>query len=203
MVNSMRPVAVTLTVAAGATMLVGGWRAGAQPVTLDLALAQPADASSGSPADAAGTAGPSPDGSSLPGTAASPPAAPSASASPMAQGEQPSGDAALAAPAETAPPPAPEPAGPSGTFVGPQVDTRYGVMQVQVVLDNGSIAAVQPLLVGRGDGESVRINSRAVPVLQERVLAAQTWDVDGVSGASYTSQGILASAKGALADAGL
>jgi len=166
-VSSMRPLAATLTVAAGATMLVGGWRAGAQPVTVDFAVAAPADA-----ADAA-----SPE--------SSPAAAPSESS-----------------PAPV-PDPVPEPQLPSGTFVGPQVDTRYGVMQVQVVLDNGAISAVQPLLVGGGDGESVRINNRAVPQLQERVLAAQTWDVNYVSGASYTSQGILASAEGALADAGL
>lgn len=167
MVSSMRPLAATLTVAAGATMLVGGWRAGAQPVTVDFAVAAPADAV---------------DTASAPSPAA---AAPSAS---------------LAAPV---PAPVPEPQLTSGTFVGPRVDTRYGVMQVQVVLDHGAISAVQPLMVGGGDGESVRINNRAVPQLQERVLAAQTWNVNYVSGASYTSQGILASAKGALAGAGL
>jgi uncharacterized protein with FMN-binding domain len=35
------------------------------------------------------------------------------------------------------------------------------------------------------------------------VLTAQTWDVQGISGASYTVQGFLTSVKDAMAQAGL
>ena len=76
-------------------------------------------------------------------------------------------------------------------------------MQVQLAINNGKITQVQPLVVGLGDGTSRQINASAVPQLQARVLGAQTWNVAYVSGASYTSQGILASVKGAMAKAGL
>jgi uncharacterized protein with FMN-binding domain len=76
-------------------------------------------------------------------------------------------------------------------------------MQVQLAINNGVITQVQPLVVGLGDGTSRRINANAVPQLQQRVLASQTWKVAYVSGASYTSQGILASVQGAMAQAGM
>jgi uncharacterized protein with FMN-binding domain len=76
-------------------------------------------------------------------------------------------------------------------------------MQVQLAINDGVITQVQPLVVGLGDGTSRRINAGAVPQLQARVLESQTWNVAYVSGASYTSQGILASVQGAMAQAGL
>ena len=104
--------------------------------------------------------------------------------------------------ATTSAPPA-APAGPTGVFVGPAVGTSYGTMQVQLAINDGVITQVQPLVVGLGDGTSRRINASAVPQLQARVLESQTWSVAYVSGASYTSQGILASVQGAMAQAGL
>jgi uncharacterized protein with FMN-binding domain len=43
----------------------------------------------------------------------------------------------------------------------------------------------------------------AIPQFRERVLAAQSWDVDAVSGASYTSPAFTESLQGAFAAAGL
>ena len=76
-------------------------------------------------------------------------------------------------------------------------------MQVQIAVNNGKVTQIQPLVVGLGDGTSRRINASAVPQLIQRVLAAQTAHVNYVSGASYTSQGILASIAGAMAKAGI
>lgn len=99
-----------------------------------------------------------------------------------------------------APPP---PAGPSGTFVGAAVDTAYGTMQVQIVVSDGTITDIQPLLIGLGDRTSRRINANAVPTLEARVLAAQSASVAYVSGASYTSSGYLASVADAISSAGI
>ncbi len=76
-------------------------------------------------------------------------------------------------------------------------------MQVQLVITNGKITRVQPLTIGYGDRTSQRINASAVPTLQQRVLKAQSYNVSYVSGASYTSQGFLASVQGAMAKAGI
>jgi uncharacterized protein with FMN-binding domain len=103
----------------------------------------------------------------------------------------------------TTPAPPPPPAGPTGTYAGPAVQTAYGTMQVQIVVSDGTITAVQPLVIGYGDRTSTQINTRAVPILEQRVIAAQSARVSYVSGASYTSQGYLASVKGAMASAGM
>ena len=83
------------------------------------------------------------------------------------------------------------------------MSTAYGNMQVQLVISDGKITQVQPLVIGYGDRTSQRINASAVPTLESRVLKAQTYKVSYVSGASYTSEGFLASVKGAMAKAGL
>ena len=123
----------------------------------------------------------------------------------VSAGASPSATASVgsASPTATTTAPPAAPAGPTGVFVGPAVGTSYGTMQVQLAINDGVITQVQPLVVGLGDGTSRRINASAVPQLQARVLESQTWNVAYVSGASYTSQGILASVQGAMAQAGL
>jgi uncharacterized protein with FMN-binding domain len=95
------------------------------------------------------------------------------------------------------------PAGVSGTFDGALVNTREGAFQAEIVVDNGTITAVNVLVDGDDRRDSVRINETALPTLRERVLTAQTWDVEGISGATYTVQGILTSVKDAMTQAGL
>jgi uncharacterized protein with FMN-binding domain len=164
---------IVFVAGASAAMLAAGWRVGSLPLPT-VALAEPATGRV--------SAG----------------ASPSATASVGASGSSP---APTATATTTAPPAAP--AGPTGVFVGPAVGTSYGTMQVQLAINDGVITQVQPLVVGLSDGTSRRINAGAVPQLQARVLESQTWSVAYVSGASYTSQGILASVQGAMAQAGL
>lgn len=106
-------------------------------------------------------------------------------------------------PSATATAPETTPAGVSGTFDGVAVKTRYGTFQAEVVVSDGTVTSVTMLQAGLNDHESSRINQRAIPTLTQRVLDAQTWNVQGVSGASYTSQGVLTSVKDALSQAGL
>ncbi|MDN4477214.1 FMN-binding protein [Demequina sp. SYSU T00039] len=86
---------------------------------------------------------------------------------------------------------------------GPVVTNIRGDYQARITVVDGTVTAVEALAAGTQDAESVRINAAAVPELAARVLAAQTWDVDHVSGASFTSPGFLESVEGAFAGAGL
>lgn len=89
------------------------------------------------------------------------------------------------------------------TFDGTVVSNRRGTFQVELVVTAGRVTQVRPILAGSGDAESTFINSRALPELESRILAAQSWKVAYVSGASETSDGILKSAQAAFQKAGL
>ncbi len=101
------------------------------------------------------------------------------------------------------PTPTPVSAGVSGTFDGALVNTKEGPFQAEIVVSNNAVTGVNVLVGGDRRGESVDINSYALPMLRDRVLSAQTWNVQGISGASYTVEGFLTSVKDAMSQAGL
>lgn len=89
-----------------------------------------------------------------------------------------------------------------GTYKGPQVDAFYGLVQVQAVIQNGKIKTIQFLQYPNDDRRtSQRINSVAVPYLQQEALQAQTSNVDIISGATLTSEAFMMSLQSALANA--
>ena len=90
-----------------------------------------------------------------------------------------------------------------GTFTGATESTRYGDVQVQITVENGALTDVTALQLTDHDQRSVSISNRAAPVLRQQVLAAQSANVQGVSGATYTSDGYLRSVQSALDQAGL
>lgn len=96
---------------------------------------------------------------------------------------------------------APAPAGVSGTFVGPSVFVQYGDVQVQITVVNGRITDAQAIVAPTGKND--RYTNMAVPVLKKQTLAAQSSNIQGASGASYTSYGWFKSLQGALANAGM
>lgn len=71
-------------------------------------------------------------------------------------------------------------------------------MQVQIVVSGGKITDVQTPQLTSDDMRSQMINSEATPILRSEVLQAQSANVDTVSGATYTSEGYLASLQAAL-----
>jgi uncharacterized protein with FMN-binding domain len=89
-----------------------------------------------------------------------------------------------------------------GTYTGSAVNTRYGPAQVQVVIAGGQISDVIVLQRQQNDQKSNQISSRAVPLLRQQVLTAQSANVAGVSGATYTSGSYLQSVQSALDAAG-
>ncbi|TFD57500.1 FMN-binding protein [Cryobacterium sp. Hh7] len=75
-------------------------------------------------------------------------------------------------------------------------------MQVSVIIANGAITEVTPLQLTNRGGRSVAISNQAAPILRSEVLAAQSANVQSVSGATYTTQGYLRSLQSALDTAG-
>jgi uncharacterized protein with FMN-binding domain len=106
------------------------------------------------------------------------------------------------APASSAPPKAPPttaPAKPSGTFTGPDENTSpYGEVQVQLTVANGKITAASDVQQPQDS-----IGANAVSQLSSEVLTAQSANIQAVSGATYTSNGYIASLQQAVDQAGL
>ncbi len=86
----------------------------------------------------------------------------------------------------------------SGTFDGSSVSTRYGSVQVRIVVIKGRITDVAALHLTDAGGRSVQISNAAAPILRSEVLAAQSARVAAVSGATYTTDGYLTSLQAAL-----
>jgi len=93
------------------------------------------------------------------------------------------------------------PAAKSGTFTGPAIFVNYGTVQVKITVANGKIT--DAIAVQAPSGRNDRYTNMAVPILKQQTLAAQSANIKGASGASYTSYGWFKSLQGALADAGL
>ena len=126
-------------------------------------------------------------------------AAPTQSAAKATAAASASASASATTAATTAAAPAAK--GVTGVFVGPTVDVSYGNVQVQITVKDGQITDAKALQAP--SGRSQRYTDRAVPVLRQQTLAAQSDAIQGASGASYTSYGWFKSLQGALAKAGL
>ena len=91
--------------------------------------------------------------------------------------------------------------GVTGTFTGPAVFVNYGTVQVKITVTNGRIT--DAVAVQAPSGRNDRYTQMAVPILKQQTLAAQSANINGVSGASYTSYGWYTSLVSALAKAGM
>jgi uncharacterized protein with FMN-binding domain len=120
-------------------------------------------------------------------------ASPTATASPTASASQ------TPTPVKTTA--APTPVTKSGTFTGPSIDVKYGFVQVKITVVDGRIT--DAVAVKAPSGRNDRYTNMAVPILKKQTLAAQSANIQGASGASYTSYGWYTSLQGALNQAGL
>ncbi len=89
----------------------------------------------------------------------------------------------------------------NGTYQGPAVDAYYGLVQVQVTIQNGSIQNVQFLQYPSDRRTSQEINAQAMPWLQQEAIQAQSANVQIISGATLTSEGFQMSLQSALQSA--
>ncbi len=102
-----------------------------------------------------------------------------------------------------APTPAPKPQGQyvNGTYTGDAANAYWGDVQVQVSVSGGKIADVQFVQYPSDHSTSVYINDQAMPILKSEAIQAQSAQVNGVSGASYTSAAFQESLASALSQA--
>ena len=93
---------------------------------------------------------------------------------------------------------------PSGVFAGNTSNTRWGPVQVEITVTNGVITAAKALQFPSGDQRSLSISQQAIPYLVQQTLGVvSAADVQGVSRASYTSDGWRGSLQSALKKAGI
>jgi uncharacterized protein with FMN-binding domain len=85
----------------------------------------------------------------------------------------------------------------NGTFTGGAAQDPFGVIQVAVTISGGRITDVQTI-AQPGDRHSTRINTIALPMLHDQALQVQSAQIDGVSGATWTSQAYAESLQSAL-----
>ena len=78
---------------------------------------------------------------------------------------------------------------------------RYGIVQVKITVQGGKITDAQAVKAPTGSND--RYTQMAVPRLREQTIAAQSENIQGVSGASFTSYGWYTSLASAIAKAGL
>ncbi|MEV6210295.1 FMN-binding protein [Kitasatospora sp. NPDC051914] len=88
------------------------------------------------------------------------------------------------------------------TVTGDAANTRYGPVQVKVTLDGSRITAVDVIQYPANDRRDQEINSYALPLLNQEAMAAQSADIDVISGATFTSDGYTKSLQSALDKAG-
>ena len=91
----------------------------------------------------------------------------------------------------------------SGTFTGAAVSTRFGNVQVQISVSAGRITAATAVQAPNRDRRDQQINGYAVPILDKAAVAAQSADIDMVSGATITSAAYIRSLQSAIDQAGL
>lgn len=99
--------------------------------------------------------------------------------------------------------PAPTPRGKyiDGTYTGPLTDAFYGPMQVRVVIVAGRVSDVLFLKYPNDRRTSEEINQQAMPLLEQEVIRAQSAKIDGVTGATQTSDAFIKSLDAALKQA--
>ena len=89
----------------------------------------------------------------------------------------------------------------NGNYTGSIANAYYGNVQVQVAIQGQKLSSITFLQYPNSHPTSVSINMRAMPILQQEAIQAQSAQVNGVSGASLTSQAFIQSLNNALTQA--
>lgn len=88
--------------------------------------------------------------------------------------------------------------GSTRTVTGDAIDTRYGPVQVRITLSGKKITKVDVLQYPSEGARDMEISSAALPELNQEAIAAQSAQIDAVSGATFTSDGYTRSLQSAL-----
>ena len=91
----------------------------------------------------------------------------------------------------------------SGTYDGNVTQTKYGPVQVRIVVSGGRIVNAEALQVPSRDSRSKQISQQMIPWLIQETLNQQSTSIMNVSGATITTNGWKASLASAIQKAGL
>jgi len=86
----------------------------------------------------------------------------------------------------------------SRSATGQDVQYRYGEIELKVTEKGSRITDIQVVADQASDPRSEEINSQAIPLLQEQAMSVQSANVDGVSGATFTSEAYAQALQSAL-----
>ncbi len=89
-----------------------------------------------------------------------------------------------------------------GTFSGRRQYAFYGYIRVQAVVQNGVLKDIKVLEYPSDNQRSRYINNVALPYLIQEAVNAQSYSVDLISGATFTSAAFVKSLQDALGQAG-
>jgi uncharacterized protein with FMN-binding domain len=92
------------------------------------------------------------------------------------------------------------PAAPGGVrrAVGATEQYGYGLLAVKVTVRGNRITDVSVPIIQTAEQYSQQLASQVIPMLRSEVLSGQTASINGVSGATYTSQAYATSLQAAL-----
>ncbi|MET7680818.1 FMN-binding protein [Streptomyces sp. NPDC005423] len=85
----------------------------------------------------------------------------------------------------------------ASTVTGAVAQTQYGAVQVRLTVSGGKITKAEAVQAPKG-GTSDQKTALSVPKLNQEAVAAQSAQIDSVSGATYTSGGYKQSLQSAL-----
>lgn len=193
----MRTRGTVAAAVASAGILLAGWQAGTQAGGTSVIAGGTTAAASGTGGGSSGASASTGASGASSGTGPTSGASPSSGASstggaPSTGSSSASGTTSGGTQTQTA-----------GIYAGTAVQTRFGSVQVQITVSGGSITEVTALHLTDDDRKSVQISNRAAPVLRSEVLAAQSANVQTVSGATVTSGAYLTSLQAAIDAANL
>lgn len=86
----------------------------------------------------------------------------------------------------------------TGTATGATEQYGYGELAVRVTVRSGKIVSVAVPLIQTAESYSQQLAAQVIPMLRHEVLSAQSAQINGVSGATYTSQAYATSLQAAL-----
>lgn len=93
---------------------------------------------------------------------------------------------------------APAASGPAQTATGKMVQYGFGELEVAVTARGGRITDVTVPALRTAEPYSEQLAQQVIPMLKSEVLSAQSARINGVSGATYTSEAYAMSLQAAL-----
>jgi uncharacterized protein with FMN-binding domain len=90
------------------------------------------------------------------------------------------------------------PTGAARTALGTSEQYGYGVLAVKVTVRGSRITDVSVARLQTAEQYSQRLAQQVIPVLRNEVLSAQSTHINGISGATYTSEAYAYSVQSAL-----